>query len=306
LLAPHYHSLFVDGVFVADSATAAPRFHPLPSPTNDDLLDIVQRVARRVRALVPALGGEVDDDSEDDLAEREPLLARCAAASITGRSALDSAYAPRRARTTPPPALQPPRLCVMAQGYSLHAAVRVGARAVRKRERLCAYIARPPISNRLLHLRDDGDLAYDLKRPWSDGSTQAIMSPLDLIARLVALVAPPFKNLLRYHGVLAPGSAHRDAVAKEPPRARPQRDAKDCPLAIRSSWARLLKRVFEDDVTLCPRCGGPMRMLGAVLDREAIRRILLARGLPFDPPRLAPARPPEQPELPFDDGTDPP
>jgi hypothetical protein len=188
----------------------------------------------------------------------------------------------------------------MAEGYSLHAAVRVGARAVRKRERLCAYVARPPISNRLLHLRHDGDLAYDLKRPWSDGSTQAIMAPLDFIARLVALVAPPFKNLLRYHGVLAPGSAHRDAVVKEPPRARPVQDATSCPLAIRSSWARLLKRVFKEDVSICPRCGGSMRILGAILQREAIRRILTARGLPFDPPAFAPARLPEQPDLPFD------
>lgn len=45
---------------------------------------------------------------------------------------------------------------------------------------------------------------------WSDGTTAVIMEPLDVVARLAALVPAPGRHLLRYHGTLAP-LAKRDA-----------------------------------------------------------------------------------------------
>jgi len=39
-----------------------------------------------------------------------------------------------------------------------------------------------------------------------------VLEPLDLMARLVALVAPPRMHLTRYHGVFAPHSKLRSAV----------------------------------------------------------------------------------------------
>ena len=77
----------VDGVFVADSAGVDPVFHPLPPPCDDELADIVRRLAVRIRKIVPELGGDTPD--EDELAEQHPLLAACASASITGRDAFD-------------------------------------------------------------------------------------------------------------------------------------------------------------------------------------------------------------------------
>ena len=46
----------------------------------------------------------------------------------------------------------------------------------------------------------------------SGGTTHVIFEPVDFIARLVALVPKPRVDLTRFHGVLAPNSAHRAQV----------------------------------------------------------------------------------------------
>jgi hypothetical protein len=45
---------------------------------------------------------------------------------------------------------------------------------------------------------------YQLKTPYCDGTTHIALEPLDLIARLAALVPPPRMHLTRFHGVFAP------------------------------------------------------------------------------------------------------
>ena len=47
----------------------------------------------------------------------------------------------------------------------------------------------------------------------------------------------------------------------------------------------------------CPRCGGPMRIIAFILEREAIERILRHIGEETEPPAVSPARgPPQQGE----------
>ncbi|XYI04259.1 transposase [Sorangium sp. So ce1128] len=51
----------------------------------------------------------------------------------------------------------------------------------------------------------DGRIAYRLKYP-TRGATHRIMTPVEFIARLAALIPPPRYPLVRYSGVLAPHS----------------------------------------------------------------------------------------------------
>ena len=54
-------------------------------------------------------------------------------------------------------------------------------------------------------------------------------------------------------------------------------------------------------VLVCPRCGGPRRLLAAIQDPESIRRVLESLGLSAEVPALAAARsPPRQEELEFE------
>jgi hypothetical protein len=56
------------------------------------------------------------------------------------------------------------------------------------------------------------------------------------------------------------------------------------------AWADLLRRTFAKDVLDCPECGGRLRLLATIAQREVIERILAHLGLPTDPVVPEPAR----------------
>jgi hypothetical protein len=62
---------------------------------------------------------------------------------------------------------------------------------------------RPAVSKKRLSLTSNGNIRYQLKTPYSDGTTHVIFEPLDFMARLAALVPKPRVNLTRFHGVFA-------------------------------------------------------------------------------------------------------
>jgi hypothetical protein len=57
-----------------------------------------------------------------------------------------------------------------------------------------------------------GQVAYQLKTPYRDGTTHFVFEPIEFLARLAALVPRPRGNLVRYHGIFAPNAQHRSAV----------------------------------------------------------------------------------------------
>lgn len=73
-------------------------------------------------------------------------------------------------------------------GFSLHAGVSAKASQRDKLERLCRYIARPPIAMHRLSLTPDGNIRYELKTPYRDGTTHMVFEPLDFISKLAALI----------------------------------------------------------------------------------------------------------------------
>jgi hypothetical protein len=118
-----------------------------------------------------------------------------------------------RARHTP--RKSPPECRANIDGVSMHANVSVPARDRRRLERLCRYVARPPIATKRLSSLPDGRLLYRLKHRWRDGTTHVVFDPLELIERIAAVIPPPRAHLVRYHGVLAP-AAHRRAQIGSP------------------------------------------------------------------------------------------
>jgi Putative transposase len=75
-----------------------------------------------------------------------------------------------------------------ANGISLHAEVSCEGHERIRRERLCRNIALPAVAIPVLSLSSTGNVVYVLKIPYRDGTTQAVFDPVDLFARLVALV----------------------------------------------------------------------------------------------------------------------
>ena len=68
------------------------------------------------------------------------------------------------------------------------------------------------MSTKRLSMTRNGQVRYELKTPWRNGTTHVIFEPLDFISRLVALIPKPRVNLTRFHGVFAPNSHYRAMV----------------------------------------------------------------------------------------------
>ena len=130
-------------------------------------------------------------------------------------------------------------------------------------------------------------MQYRLAHPWSDGTTAIVYEPLELIERLVALVPPPGFHRVRFHGVLAPAAPERPDVVPTTCTSKGRKPKNYC-------WAELMKRAYDLDVLICPRCSRKMRVLATILKPDAIRAILEACGFPADSPPRAPAEPPPQ------------
>ncbi len=96
-------------------------------------------------------------------------------------------------------------------GVDVHAEVAFDGRDVRL-ERLVRYVTRPPLAADRLEEHDGGRVRYGLKKAWKDGTHAVVLEPLDLIARLAAIVPPPRWHLVRYHGVLAANATERAEV----------------------------------------------------------------------------------------------
>ena len=63
-------------------------------------------------------------------------------------------------------------------GFSLHVGVAVRANVRKKLERLCRYIARPAVSEKRLSLTASGNVRYQLKTPYRDGTTHVLFEPI--------------------------------------------------------------------------------------------------------------------------------
>src|SRR3990170_5105033 len=122
-------------------------------------------------------------------------------------------------------------------------------------------------------------MVLKLKTPYRDGTSHLVMSPLEFMQRLAALVPRPRLHLIRFHGALAPHAKLRAAIVPIPAQTA---HAADCAHAhgarSRMSWARLLKRVYDIDVERC-ECGGKLRIIAAIEEPAVIERILTHLGL---------------------------
>lgn len=155
-----------------------------------------------------------------------------------------------------------------------------------KLERLCRYVARPPLALERLSVTNEGKLRYALKHPYSNGTTHFLFEPMDFIAKLAALVPRPRVNLIRYHGMFAPNRTLRRHIVpahKRSPPAKPKHkdqhhkeaaSTADFSLSRRLSWAERLKRTFEFDVTVCALCGGSLRVIADITEPNLIEKIL--------------------------------
>ncbi len=225
----HYHVAVPDGVFSREPE-AAPGvvFHQLAIPNRSELETIGHavelRVLRWLRRRVCS-GPTKRSRPSTMLSSHRDALDACLRGSL-GIGELSSlpgsASTAGQGKGQDSAASNPPnprsltgvlasRRARSSRGFDIHAGVSVAAQDREGRERLLRYCARPPLSLERLSVLADGRVAYRIKNPRGQ-QTHRVMSPLQFLARLCALIPPPRHPLVRFHGVFAPHSAWRRHV----------------------------------------------------------------------------------------------
>jgi len=211
----HVHALVLDGVFTRDRAGALTS-HPTRRLTALDVEEVLATVEPRITRLLDRRGlGEGDDNgsASDAWADEAPVLAGFAAASVRGTVALGPRAGARLRRLGDPreegESPEQGGCHARANGFDLHAGLVVPAGQRERLERVCRYVLRPPVTQERIHLTDEGQVRWQLRQPWRDGTTDVVFDPVEFLGRLAVLVPRPRINLILYHGVLGPRAAWR-------------------------------------------------------------------------------------------------
>jgi ribosomal protein S27E len=312
----HFHMLFLDRVYAKNKYGKA-IFQRINAPTQEELAQLVHTISHRVARYLERQG-TLERDEENSYLQLDGIdedpMQQLIGCSVSYRIAVGPQQGRKVYTLQTLPAVEADdRYAQVAKeaGFSLHAGVAAQAWERDKLERLCRYISRPAVSEKRLSLTSAGNICYQLKTAYRDGTTHVIFEPLDFIAKLASLVPKPRVNLTRFHGVFAPNSKYRLTVTPAKRGKGKQRgDLKEdkTPDERRSAmtWAQRLKRVFNIDVEICSRCGGAVKVIADTSDRciedqQVIDKILShlkkQDGLPLSPDALPEARAPPQTSL---------
>jgi hypothetical protein len=255
----HLHCLVPDGVY-RSGTEGATEFVEFAAPTDEALQAVLHNIITRMMKLLTRRGVLIEEQGQAYLADndgdsdeaRVPMPLQAAACTCR------IAFGPRAGRKVLTLQSAMPReadfkqaLCADIDGFSLHAAVRCGADDRQVLEQLCRYITRPALANERVQTNAAGQAVLKLKTAWRDGTTHLVISPLEFMQRLAALVPRPRLHLIRFHGVLAPNAKLRAMVVPQEPEPRaqaapPAECEVDCAhrRPVRRSWAKLLKRML--------------------------------------------------------------
>ena len=193
----HFHMLFLDGVYSDSAHGSRALFRWVRAPTSEDLAQLTHTIAHRVARYLERQGllerdaghayltaNGVDEDPESPMNQ---LLG----SSITYRIAVGPQQGRKVFTLQTLPDCESENLSSISlgetAGFSLHAGVATRANERARLERLCRYITRPAVSTKRLSLTRNGQVRYELKTPWRNGTTQVIFEPLDFMYRMYGM-----------------------------------------------------------------------------------------------------------------------
>ena len=79
--------------------------------------------------------------------------------------------------------------------------------------------------------------------------------------------------MVRYYGLYA--NAHRGKVRKAGRMGFPVRIVEeDLPPVPSKGWAEMIRKVYEVDPMICPKCGGTMKVIAFITEYKVVDRII--------------------------------
>jgi hypothetical protein len=204
--------------------------------------------------------------------------------------------------------LLPPERARMLQswkhsGFNVYRSRRVQPDEREDLERLARYIIRNPFSIEKMQVsQPGGPVIYRSGMNEKIHRNFEVFSPCDFIAAITQHIPDKSFQLVRYYGWYSNKMrGQRDKRAAEDAAAAGQAVqiidvSEHKPRRIPSAkWRELIKKVWEADPLICPRCSKEMRIVSLIDDRAVIERILRHLGLWEQGVRVSPTTGPPAP-----------
>ena len=172
-------------------------------------------------------------------------------------------------------------------GFNVHSRVR--AKTKIEAERVGKYMIRPLLSlERLSFSEKEGKVCYRYGKVAEEVEQ---MNYLEFIARVVSHIPDKGQVTVRYYGLYA--NAHRGKVKKANLALSSLRIVEEelQPIPTKG-WAEMIRKVYEVDPLVCPKCGAQMRIISFLTDWAVVDRIINHLKLTFvaerpPPPHIA-------------------
>ena len=150
-------------------------------------------------------------------------------------------------------------------------------------------MARGPIAmDRLRYIPETGMVIYKLPRFHKGIKSNVIcMTALDFMTRLADHIPLRGQKQIRYYGWVASRLRPKRVKLGEIKRLPAPSDGRSS-----STWARMIRKVFEVDPLVCPKCGAEMEIIAFIMDDHVIRKILEHLEIDAKLPVPAPSRAP--------------
>jgi hypothetical protein len=179
----------------------------------------------------------------------------------------------------------------------------VGAHDAEGRKKLAGYMIRAPMSlEKMTYDAATGTVIYRSKMHLGLKRNFQVMPDARWLELLCKHIPDRYEHLVRYVGWYsnrARGERAKALKAQQPATTAPAAEAALSEFATRAkaTWARLIRKVYEADPLVCPKCKGPMRVIALIDDPAVVRRILehLGRWAPEPSERGPAAQAPEWP-----------
>ena len=214
----HLHTCALDGVFVEREGGV--EFVAAAPPSRAELYALVGRVFVRATKWLQR-HGHLRDEADVSNEPHSPSFEEALVLAATGRGTMDVLRDDGESSEPEGETHDAPgggsTDAVTHHGFNLHAGVTVAADDDVGRERLCRYGLRPPFSLSRFRWLRDGRIAYRTKKSKRGAAKHRVMTPVECLTRLSALIPPPKYPLTRFHGVLAPRAKLRRLVVPKPP-----------------------------------------------------------------------------------------
>ena len=186
-------------------------------------------------------------------------------------------------------------------GFSVDANQLVFDHEPHRLERLARYLTRPPMAVSTVHTNDHGRVEVVIPLHPVTADTVLRLHPLDWVHALCQQIPDRGQHLTRFYGAYA-NRIRKTIVKHQVPETTPS-DSQPTPGsknpsaerdASRACWARLIRKVFEVDPLICPRCGAEMKVIAVLTEPKVVDKILrhLQEKADRAPPGDLPLNPP--------------